>query len=53
MKFWVDFSGYVTVEGNDVDEAIDNFWKQIEMEENKDFYDIYLNVDGVEERYEE
>ena len=53
MKFWIDFSGYVTVEGKDAEEAIDNFWKQIEIEENEGFYDIYLDVEGAEERVEE
>jgi hypothetical protein len=50
-KFWVDFNGYVCVEAKDKENAMEVFWEQVKIEENDIFHDVYLDIDGVEEKY--
>ena len=49
-KFWVDFSGYVCVEAESLDEAERLFWEGFVNNCHEPFSDDVWDVDNIEER---
>lgn len=47
-KFWIDFSGYCSIEAETREEAEEKFWQGLQTPSKDAFDDVY-DIEGIEE----
>ena len=52
MKYWVDFSGYVSVEADSREDSEHKFWRSFVADCSEPFSDDVWDIEGIEERIE-